>query len=137
MFQVQCLQITWYCLWCYIYYIMWNFTDSKRFIQKCHTVQNINIDVCDSIEKPKDATINTQTNWIIFFLCEFWQYCECTKNYNINLHVLYLQPPKHSYKPTEIHGKPLEAVNGQVNNPTLTLCSVWQNQYVHNDPKQQ
>lgn len=78
-----------------------------------------------------DATINTQTNWIIFFLVSFDDTVSVQKNYNINLHVLYLQPPKHSYKPTEIHGKPLEAVNGPVNNPALTLCSVWQNQYVH------
>lgn len=49
------------------------------------------------------------------------------KNYNINLHVLYLQPPKHSYEPTEIHGKPLEAVHGSVNKPALTLGSVWLN----------
>lgn len=79
-----------------IMFTMWNFTDSKRFIQKCHTVQNIIIDVCDSIGKPMDATINTQTNWIIFFLVSFEDTVSVQKNYNIYLHVLYLQPPKHS-----------------------------------------
>lgn len=74
-----------------------------------------------------DATINTQTNGIFFFYVNFDNTVSVQKNYNINLHVLYLQPPKHSYKPTEIHGKRLEAVNGSVNRPTLTLCSVCQN----------
>lgn len=89
--------------------------------------------------KPMDATINAQTssNKLNLICREFWQYCECTKNYNINLYVLYVQPPKHSYKPTEIHDKPLEAVDGPVTKPrphlrplTKSICTC------HNDQKQ-
>lgn len=66
--------------------ITWQIQTAKGLFKKCHTVENINIDVCDSIEKNHgchDKHSNKLNNFSFFSLCGFWQYCECTKKTTI------------------------------------------------------